>query len=56
MKRTTIGALLLVLLGGIAIAGWYYLAPRLFEEQRRQTSDSSQPMRTIRLRKFSRSF
>jgi outer membrane protein OmpA-like peptidoglycan-associated protein len=49
MKRTTVGALLLVLLGGIAIGGWYYLAPWLFEQQRLQTSDASQPMRTIRI-------
>lgn len=49
MRRATVGALLLVLLGAIGIGGWYYLAPWLFEAQRRQTSDTPQQMQEIRI-------
>jgi outer membrane protein OmpA-like peptidoglycan-associated protein/ABC-type nitrate/sulfonate/bicarbonate transport system substrate-binding protein len=49
MNRATIGALLLVLLGAIGIGAWYYLAPMLFEEQRRRTSDAPAQTQEIRI-------
>jgi outer membrane protein OmpA-like peptidoglycan-associated protein len=49
MNRATIGALLLILLGAVAIGGWYYLAPMLFEKQRLRTSDTPAQTQEIRI-------
>lgn len=48
MKRSTVGALLLVLLGAAGVVGWKYLKPILFESSQRRTSDATGAEATIR--------
>lgn len=48
MKRSTIGALLLMLLGAVGVVGWYFLQPYLFEKGQQRTSDSVDVEKTLR--------
>jgi len=48
MKRSTIGALLLLVLGGLAVVGWYFLRPLLFERGQLRTSDATGQEVTLR--------
>lgn len=48
MKRSTIGALLLLVLGVIAILGWYFMRERVFDWGQRRTSDATGADVTIR--------
>ncbi|MCP4659540.1 MAG: hypothetical protein GY856_29390, partial [bacterium] len=41
MKKSTVGAILLLVLGAAAVVGWYYLKPRVFEWSQRRTSDAA---------------
>ncbi|MEM7350795.1 MAG: phosphate ABC transporter substrate-binding/OmpA family protein [Acidobacteriota bacterium] len=41
MKRSTLGALLLLVLGAIAIVGWYFLRDQVFDWGQRRTSDAT---------------
>ena len=41
MKRSTLGALLLLVLGAVAVVGWYFLKPWVLEQDRVRTSDSA---------------
>ncbi len=49
MKRSTIGALLLLLLGVAGILGWYFLRERVFEWGQRRTSDATGAEATVRI-------
>ena len=48
MKKSTIGALLLMLLGAAGVVGWYFLQPYLFEQSQRRTSDAAHADVTLR--------
>ncbi len=48
VKRSTIGALLLLVLGAVGVVGWYYLRPALFDLAQRRTSDAAGAEVTIR--------
>lgn len=48
MKKTTVGALLLLLLGAAGVVGWYFLKPYLFEQSKRRTSDIADADVTLR--------
>lgn len=48
MKKSTVGFLLILLLGIAAILGWKYIKPILFEKEQLSTSDSSGTVHTIR--------
>lgn len=41
MKRATVGALLLFVLGAAGVVGWFFLKPLLFERETRRTSDAT---------------
>ena len=49
MKRSTVGALLLLVLGVITLLGWYFLRERFFEWGQRRTSDASGAEVTVRI-------
>ena len=49
MKRSTLGALLLFLLGAIGVVAWYFLQDRFFEWGQRRTSDAAGADVTIRV-------
>ncbi len=49
MKKSTVGALLLLVLGAAAVIGWTQLRPRFFEWSQRQTSDASGAGETLRI-------
>lgn len=49
IQRSTIGALLLLLLGVAGVLGWYYLQPRFFEWTQRRTSDATGAEVTVRI-------
>ena len=48
MKRSTVGALLLVMLGAAGVLGWKYLKPLLFESNQVRTSDAKGADVTLR--------
>jgi len=48
VKRSTIGALLLLVLGVIAILGWYLLRDQVFDWGQRRTSDATGAEVTLR--------
>ncbi len=48
MKKSTIGALLLLLLGAAAVVGWKYLKPLVFEWSQQRTSDATGAEATLR--------
>ncbi len=43
MYRRVVGAVLLLIIGVIAIVGTWYLLPRLQDRQQRSTSDAGKP-------------
>ena len=49
VKRSTVGAVLLLLLGVGGVVGWYFLQPMFFERSQRRTSDASGADVTIRI-------
>lgn len=49
IKRSTIGALLLLLLGAAGVIGWYFLQPALFDWSQRRTSDAAGIDTTVRI-------
>jgi len=49
VKRSTIGALLLLLLGVAGVLGWYFLRPLLFDWSQRRTSDATGAEVTLRI-------
>ncbi len=49
LKRSTVGALLLLLLGVAAVLGWYFLRPLFFEWSQHRTSDSTGADVTLRI-------
>lgn len=49
MKKSTMGALLLIFLGAMAVGAYKFLMPLLFERERVNTSDASQPMGTLHI-------
>jgi len=49
MKRSTLGALLLLVLGVVAIVGWYFLRESFFEWGQRRTSDATGADVTLRI-------
>ena len=49
MKRATLGAILLLVLGAVAIVGWYFLRDQVFEWGQRRTSDATGADVTIRV-------
>jgi hypothetical protein len=48
MKKSTMGALLLMLLGAAGVVGWFFLKPYLFEQSQRRTSDVAEADVTLR--------
>ena len=48
MKRSTIGALLLLMLGVVTLLGWYFLRDKFFEWGQRRTSDAAGAEVTVR--------
>lgn len=49
MKRSTVGAILLLVLGAAAVVGWYFLKPLVFEWGQRRTSDATGAEVTLRI-------
>ncbi|MGA1868448.1 MAG: OmpA family protein [bacterium] len=49
MKKSTVGALLLIIIGIIGVVGYSFLKPWLFEKSIRKTSDASKTYQTIRI-------
>ena len=49
MKRATVGAILLLVIGVVAIVGWYFLRDRVFDWGQRRTSDATGADVTIRI-------
>ena len=49
VKRSTIGALLLVFLGVAAVLGWHFLKPLVFDWSQRRTSDAPGAEVTVRI-------
>ena len=49
MKRSTIGALLLFLIGAIGVVGWYFLRDQFFDWSQRRTSDAAGADVTFRI-------
>ncbi len=41
MKRSTLGALLLFLIGAVGVVGWYFMRERVFDWGQRRTSDAA---------------
>ncbi|MGA1826077.1 MAG: OmpA family protein [bacterium] len=49
MKKSTVGAILLIIIGIIGVIGYSFLKPWLFEKSIRKTSDASKTYTTIRI-------
>ena len=49
IKKRTLGALLLIVLGFAAVGVLYVLKPKIFERNQRQTSDAKNISETIRV-------
>ena len=48
MKRSTVGALLILFIGAAGVLGWVYLRPLLFDRDQRRTSDAAGAETTLR--------
>ncbi|MCK4763940.1 MAG: hypothetical protein KAW12_17190, partial [Candidatus Aminicenantes bacterium] len=49
VKKTTIGFIIILVIGIAGILGWRYLKPILFEKSQQSTSDSAGSLHTMRI-------